>query len=203
MKVDLINSIHHSITIFRFSESPTSQESRREFSSPPSFLTFWWGQRFHQLVSEQLGLAPHLYIIPSLSCRVRCCPSTSAPVFLSLPASVYPSTSLPPPYSSSLLITCPSHFTKTTDGDVELLASKTNYFVSVSQHLPRLDRNNEAFDVDGQLPDEYVIDITTTLQALRQVKTNKATGPDYVPAWILKNHANILAGHMSAIFNSS
>ena len=53
---------------------------------------------------------------------------------------------------------------KTTDGNVELLASKMNdFFVSVSEHLPRLDRNNEAFDVDGQLPDEYVIDLTTTL----------------------------------------
>ena len=68
---------------------------------------------------------------------------------------------------------------KTTDGNVELLASKMNdVFLSISEHLPRLDRNNEAFDVDDQLPDEYVIDLTTTLQSLRQVKTNKATGPD-------------------------
>ena len=68
---------------------------------------------------------------------------------------------------------------KTTDGNVELLASKMNdFFVSVSEHLPRLDRNTEAFDVEGQLPDEYVIDLTTTLQALRKVKANKATGPD-------------------------
>ena len=82
---------------------------------------------------------------------------------------------------------------KTTDGNVEILASKMNdFFISVSEHLPRLDRNNEAFDVEGQLPDEYVIDLTTTLQALRKVKANKATGPDNVPAWILKNHANIL-----------
>ena len=89
---------------------------------------------------------------------------------------------------------------KITDGNVELLASKINYFfVSVSDHLAGLDRNNEAFDVDGQLPDEYVIDLTTTLQALRKVKT----GPDNVPAWILKNHANILAGPLTATFNSS
>ena len=93
---------------------------------------------------------------------------------------------------------------KTTDGNVELLASKMNdCFVSVSEHLPRLDRYNEAFDVDGQLPDEYVIVLTTTLQALRKIKTNKATGPDNVPAWILKNHANILAGPLTAIFNNS
>ena len=93
---------------------------------------------------------------------------------------------------------------ETTDGNVELLASKMNdFFVSVSEHLPRLDMNNEAFDVDGQLPDGYVIDLTTTLQAKRKVKTNKAIGPDNVPAWILKNHANILAGPLTAIFNSS
>ena len=93
---------------------------------------------------------------------------------------------------------------KTTDGNVELLASKMNdLFVSVSEHLPRLDRNNEAFDVDDQLPDEYVIDLTRTLHALRKLKINKATGPDNIPAWILKNHANILAGPLTAIFNSS
>ena len=78
-----------------------------------------------------------------------------------------------------------------------------DFFVSVSEHQPRLDRNNEAFDVEGQLPDEYVIDLTTTIQALRKVKTNKATGPDNISAWILRNHANILAGPLTAIFNSS
>ena len=93
---------------------------------------------------------------------------------------------------------------KTTDENVELLASKMNdFFLSVSEHLPRLDRNNEAFDVDDQLPDEYVIDLTTTLQTLRKCKTNKDAGPDNLPTGILKNHANILAGHLTAIFNSS
>ena len=38
---------------------------------------------------------------------------------------------------------------------------------------------------------------------MRKVKTNKATGPENVPAWILKYHANILAGPLTAIFNSS
>ena len=92
----------------------------------------------------------------------------------------------------------------TTDGNVELLASKMNdFFVSVSEHLPRLDRNNEAFAVAGHLPNEHVIDLATTLQALRKVKKNKATGPDNVPAWILKNHASILAGPLTAILNGS
>ena len=45
---------------------------------------------------------------------------------------------------------------KTTDGNVELLSSKMNdFFVSVSEQLHRLDRNNDAFYVDGQLPNEY------------------------------------------------
>ena len=93
---------------------------------------------------------------------------------------------------------------KTTYGNVELLASKMNdFFISVIEHLPRLDRNNEAFDVEGQLPDEYVIDLINTLQALRKDMANKATGPDNVPAWILKNRANILAGPLTAIFISS
>ena len=52
---------------------------------------------------------------------------------------------------------------KTTDGHVELLASKMNeLFVSFSEHLPRLDRNTEAFGVDDQLPNEYVIELATT-----------------------------------------
>ncbi len=72
----------------------------------------------------------------------------------------------------------------TVKSNVQSLANKTT-----DGNLPRLDRNTEAFDVDGQLPDEYVIDLTTTLQAIRKVKTNKATGPDNIPAWILKNHA--------------
>ena len=40
--------------------------------------------------------------------------------------------------------------------------------------------NNEACGVDGHLPWEYVIDLTTTPQALRKVETNKAPGPDNV-----------------------
>ena len=93
---------------------------------------------------------------------------------------------------------------KTTDGNVELQSSNMNdFFVSVSEHLPRLGRNNEAFDIDCHLPDGYIIDLTITPQSLRKVKTDKATGPDNVPAWILKHHGNIIAGSLTAIFNSS
>ena len=42
-----------------------------------------------------------------------------------------------------------------------------------------------------------------TLLALQRVKTNKATGPDNIPAWVLKDHTNILAAPLTAIVNSS
>ena len=41
-------------------------------------------------------------------------------------------------------------YEKKNHGNVELIASKMNgFFVSVSEHLPRLDTNNEAIYVDG------------------------------------------------------
>ena len=35
-----------------------------------------------------------------------------------------------------------------------------DFFVSVSEQLPRLDRNNEALDVEGQLPDECMYGVS-------------------------------------------
>ena len=34
-------------------------------------------------------------------------------------------------------------------------------------------------------------------------KANKATGPDNIPAWVLRNYANVLAPPLTAIFNNS
>ena len=53
------------------------------------------------------------------------------------------------------------------------------------------------------MPDAYSISVDVTLVALQIVKTNKVTGPDNIPAWVLKDHANILAAPLTAIFNSS
>ena len=61
--------------------------------------------------------------------------------------------------------------------------------MSVSEHLPRLNVDNEVFTVEGELPDECIISIQTTVKALRNIKTNKASGPDNTPAWVLKYHA--------------
>ena len=51
-----------------------------------------------------------------------------------------------------------------------------------------------------ELPDAYCISVDVTLLALQRVNTNKATGPDNIPAWVLKDHASILAAPLTAIF---
>ena len=76
------------------------------------------------------------------------------------------------------------------------------FFLSVSEHFPRLDKHHYVFAVNEELPDAYCISVDVTLLALQRVNTNKATGPDNIPAWVLKDHANILAAPLTAIFNS-
>ena len=92
---------------------------------------------------------------------------------------------------------------KTTDGDCGLLANTMNdIFVSVSDHLPRLNKSHKVFDVIEELPDQYVISVCTTFKALESVKANKGTGPDNIPAWVLRNYANVLALPLTAILTN-
>ena len=57
--------------------------------------------------------------------------------------------------------------------------------------------------MNGELPDQYVIPVMKTFEALRNVKVRKATGPDNIPAWLLRNHAEVLAPPLTATFNNS
>ena len=41
------------------------------------------------------------------------------------------------------------------------------------------------------------------IRAIQKVKASKATGPDNITAWVLRNHADILPPPVTAIFNSS
>ena len=59
------------------------------------------------------------------------------------------------------------------------------------------------FTVNEELLDQYVIRACTTFKALESVKTIKATGSDNIPACVLRNHANVLAPTLTAIFNNS
>ena len=67
----------------------------------------------------------------------------------------------------------------------------------------RFNVDNAVFALEGVLPDECVISIQTTFKALRNIKPNKASGLDNTPAWVLKDHADLLAPPLTAIFNCS
>ena len=74
---------------------------------------------------------------------------------------------------------------KVAYGNCEMLAnSMNNFVVSVSEHLPRLNVDNDVFAVEGELPHECIISIQTTLKALPNIKPNKAPGPDNIPACV-------------------
>ena len=51
---------------------------------------------------------------------------------------------------------------KVADGNCEMLANSMNdSFLSVSEHLPRLNVDNEVFAVEGELPAECIAGIQT------------------------------------------
>ena len=66
---------------------------------------------------------------------------------------------------------------KTTDGDFAELANIMNdFFLSVSDHLPRLDKDDNVFTVHEELPDEFIISVDDTVSALRKVKDANPIG---------------------------
>ena len=80
---------------------------------------------------------------------------------------------------------------KTTDGYCGLLANTMNdFFVSVSNHLPRLNKSHKVFTVNEELPGQAVLSVCTTVKALECVKANKATGPDNIPCKYSRSSIN-------------
>ena len=59
------------------------------------------------------------------------------------------------------------------------------------------------FDVQDEIPAEYVIGVMTTENTLQQIKVNKAVGPDNVPEWVLMDNASTLTLPLTALFNTS
>ncbi len=90
------------------------------------------------------------------------------------------------------------------EGNIEALANRLKEFlVSVSSIVPRLTDDLAVFDVQDDIPAEYVISVMTTENALQQMKVNKAVGPDNVPAWVLRDNASTLAAPLTALFDTS
>ena len=93
---------------------------------------------------------------------------------------------------------------RTCEGNIELLADKINGFlVSVSSSLPRLYEDHPVFNIESDIPDDYIISVITTEEALSRIKPNKAIGPDNVPGFVLRDNASVLAAPLACVFNSS
>ena len=85
---------------------------------------------------------------------------------------------------------------KTTDGDYGLLANTMNdFYMSMSDNLSWLNKSHKGFTFNETLPDQYAISVCTIFKALE-------TEPNNIPAWVLRNNANVLAPPLIAIFNN-
>ena len=89
-----------------------------------------------------------------------------------------------------------------TNGDELLLANRINEtFQSVSAALPKLEPTYQHSDTP--LPDEYHVSVQEVEKKLMAINIRKATGPDNIPNWVLRDFAGYLSGPLSSIFNSS
>ena len=93
---------------------------------------------------------------------------------------------------------------RTCEGNIKLLADKINaILVSVSSSLPRLYEDHPAFNIGSDIPDDYIISVITTEEALSIIKSNKAMGPDNVLGFVPRHNASVLAAPLACLFNSS
>ena len=90
------------------------------------------------------------------------------------------------------------------DGDIEMLANQINeFFQSVGSHLQPISEENPHKHVSDPIPDEYLLRVEDVERRLSSLKTNKSTGPDGIPAWVLRDFCQVLAGPLTAIANAS
>ena len=62
------------------------------------------------------------------------------------------------------------------EGNIEALANRINEFlVSVSSNLPRLTDDLAVFDVQDEIPAEYVISVMMTENVLQQIEQGSGT----------------------------
>lgn len=91
------------------------------------------------------------------------------------------------------------------DGDMQMLADSINSFLqSVTEDfVPITPEDSFTIGQDFQVPDRYIIRVEEVQEKLAHIDTRKATGPDEIPSWILKDCAHLLASPVCAVFNSS
>ena len=92
----------------------------------------------------------------------------------------------------------------TSEGNMRLLADKINdFFQSVAAPLPPLTANSPFLSAECNVPDKYVITVDEVESRLACLNPGKATGPDDIPTWVLRDFAPFLASPLCAVFNSS
>ena len=90
------------------------------------------------------------------------------------------------------------------NGDEMSLANAFNtHFTSVGSHLSPISDENPYLCNPFPVPDKYLVRIDEMENRLASLKTNKSTGPDGIPAWILRDFCTVLAKPLTAITNAS
>ena len=90
------------------------------------------------------------------------------------------------------------------NGDQNALANVFNeFFTSVGSHLSPIADDNAFLCNSFPVPDKYLVRIDEMENRLASIKTNKSTGPDGIPAWILRDLCTVLAKPLTAIANAS
>ena len=87
----------------------------------------------------------------------------------------------------------------------KLVDTINNFFISVSQDIPRLQSSvlEEMKCNLSDVPDEFIISEYSVFNALSKLKLNKSTGPDNLPNSLLKSVAELISGPICSIINSS
>ena len=70
-----------------------------------------------------------------------------------------------------------------------------DFFKSVGSHITPLSADHILFQQLYDVPDEYLVSVCDMERRLSKV--DKATGPDSIPALVLRDFAHTLAGHRS------
>jgi len=84
----------------------------------------------------------------------------------------------------------------------ELAEQINHFFVSVSEHLPKVDSSILA-DLKNDYCSDYIIDPVEVANRLANINIYKAPGPDGLPNWLLRDFAPYLCEPLAAIFNAS
>ena len=88
-----------------------------------------------------------------------------------------------------------------TDGSLDSLACQINqFFKSVSESLDPLETDCPYLNLHvDYVPSEYIILVTEVEKHLLRLNTRKATGPDHIPGWILKDFVAVLGAPICVI----